>query len=180
MIECQESREQFQKQIILMEDIKNYKKCKEELSEYCEKRGFTDNIIKEQIIYYMNDYSPYIYGISKNNYKKIKRLVAYKIKEKKYIYLYSLILNNDNNPKIEEKDIEVLNIMDLDKKEMVTVKMIPLIKPGEMRFEIGGEGETTIGSKIKDTVMGKGQWKDYSKDTLKNKLTESIIQKLRQ
>jgi len=84
-----------------MEDIKNYKKCKEELSEYCEKRGFTDNIIKEQIIYYMNDYSPYIYGISKNNYNKIKRLVAYKIKEKKYIYLYSLILNNDNNPKTE-------------------------------------------------------------------------------
>ena len=100
-IECRESREQLQKQIILMEDIKNYKKCKEELSEYCEKRGFTDNIIKEQIIYYMNDYSPYIYGISKNNYKKIKRLVAYKIKEKKYIYLYSLILNNDNNPKTE-------------------------------------------------------------------------------
>jgi hypothetical protein len=27
--------------------------------------------------------------------------VAYKIKEKKYIYLYSLILNNDNNPKTE-------------------------------------------------------------------------------
>jgi hypothetical protein len=100
-IECPESREQLQKQIILMEDIKNYKKCKEELSEYCEKRGFTDNIIKEQIIFYMNDYSPCIYGISKNNYKKIKRLVAFRIKEKKYIYLYSLILNNDNNPKTE-------------------------------------------------------------------------------
>jgi hypothetical protein len=27
--------------------------------------------------------------------------MAYKIKEKKYIYLYSLILNNDNNPKTE-------------------------------------------------------------------------------
>jgi hypothetical protein len=58
--------------------------------------------------------------------------------------------------------------------------MIPLIKPGEMRFEIGGEGETTIGSKIKDTVMGKAQWKDYTKDTLKTKLTESIIKKLKQ
>jgi hypothetical protein len=58
--------------------------------------------------------------------------------------------------------------------------MILLIKPGEMRFEIGGEGETTVGSKIKDTVMGKGQWKDYSKDTLKTKLTEAIIKKLRQ
>ena len=49
-----------------------------------------------------------------------------------------------------------------------------------MRFEIGGEGETTIGSKIKDTVMGKAQWKDYTKDTLKTKLTESIIKKLKQ
>ena len=42
-IECQESREQLQQQIILMEDIKNYKKCKEEfyliLSEYKIKRN---------------------------------------------------------------------------------------------------------------------------------------------
>jgi hypothetical protein len=80
---------------------------------------------------------------------------------------------------IEEKDIEVLNITDVESKDVVTVKMIPLIKPGEMRFEIGGEGETTVGSKIKDTVMGKGQWKDYSKDTLKTKLTEAIIKKIK-
>jgi len=100
-IECPESREQLQKQIILMEDIMNYNKCKEELFEYCENNGYTHNMIKEQIIYYMNDYSPCLYGISKNNYKKIKRLVAYRIKEKKFIYLYSLILNNDNNPKTE-------------------------------------------------------------------------------
>ena len=100
-IECRDSREQLQKQIILMEDIMNYNKCKEELFEYCENNGYTHNMIKEQIIYYMNDYSPCLYGISKNNYKKIKRLVAYRIKEKKFIYLYSLILNNDNNPKTE-------------------------------------------------------------------------------
>ena len=61
-------------------------KCKEELFEYCENNGYTHNMIKEQIIYYMNDYSPCLYGISKNNYKKIKRLVAYRIKEKKFIY----------------------------------------------------------------------------------------------
>ena len=100
-IECPESREQLEKQIILMDDIKNYKKCKEELFEYCYKNGYTSKMIKEKIIYYMNDYSPCFYGISKNNYKKIRRLMAYKIKEKKYIYLYSLILNNDNNPKTE-------------------------------------------------------------------------------
>lgn len=58
--------------------------------------------------------------------------------------------------------------------------MIPLIKPGEMRFEIGGEGETTVAAKIKDAIAGKGQWKDYNKDTLKTKLTESIIKKLKQ
>jgi len=97
-IEYPESHKQLQNKIILMEDIKNYKKCKEELFEYSKKHGFTNNIIKEKIIYYMNDYCPYIYGLSKNNYKKIKRLVAYKIKENKYIYLYSLIINNDNNP----------------------------------------------------------------------------------
>ena len=100
-IECPESREQLEKQIILMDDIKNYKKCKEELFDYCDKNGYTSKMIKEKIIYYMNDYSPCFYGISKNNYKKIRRLMAYKIKEKKYIYLYSLILNNDNNPKTE-------------------------------------------------------------------------------
>ncbi len=64
-IECPESREQLQKQIILMEDIMNYNKCKEELFEYCENNGYTHNMIKEQIIYYMNDYSPCLYGISK-------------------------------------------------------------------------------------------------------------------
>ena len=90
-----------QLQQMLMEDIMNYNKCKEELFEYCENNGYTHNMIKEQIIYYMNDYSPCLYGISKNNYKKIKRLVAHRIKEKKFIYLYSLILNNDNNPKTE-------------------------------------------------------------------------------
>lgn len=81
---------------------------------------------------------------------------------------------------IVEKSIEVLNITDIESKDIVTVKMIPLIKPGEMRFEIGGEGETTIAAKIKDAIAGKGQWKDYTKNTLKTKITESIIKKLKQ
>lgn len=85
----------------LMEDIRNYRKSKDELYEYCEKNGYTHEKIKSAIIYYMNDYSPCLYGISKNNYKKIRRIVAYKIKEKKYIYLYSLILNYEGNPKTE-------------------------------------------------------------------------------
>jgi hypothetical protein len=81
---------------------------------------------------------------------------------------------NPETKNIEEKDIEVLNITDIESKDQVTVKMIPLIKPGEMRFEIGGEGETTISAKIKDAIAGKGQWKDYKKDTLKTKLKENI------
>jgi hypothetical protein len=102
-------------------------------------------------------------------------------------YKYSVKITNEKrkfqNPdtkQIEEKDIEVLNIRDIENKENITVKMIPLIKPGEMRFEIGGEGETTVAAKIKDAIAGKGQWKDYNKDTLKTKLTESIIKKLKQ
>jgi hypothetical protein len=86
---------------ILMEDIRNYKKSKDDLYEYCENNGYTHEKMKSAIIYYMNDYSPCLYGISKNNYKKIRRITAYKIKEKKYIYLYSLILNYDSNPKTE-------------------------------------------------------------------------------
>jgi hypothetical protein len=82
---------------------------------------------------------------------------------------------NPDTKQIEEKNIEVLNITDVESKDVVTVKMIPLIKPGEMRFEIGGEGETTIGAKIKDTISDKGQWKDYNKDTLKTKLKEQAL-----
>ena len=122
-IECLESREQLQKQIILMEDIMNYDKCKEELFEYCENNGYTHNMIKEQIIYYMNDYSPCLYGISKNNYKKIKRLVAYRIKEKKFIYLYSLILNNDNNPKTEIN--RYLGCLTIDERNTFMRDIIP-------------------------------------------------------
>ena len=117
------SREQLEKQIILMDDIKNYKKCKEELFEYCENNGYTHNMIKEQIIYYMNDYSPCLYGISKNNYKKIRRLMAYKIKEKKYIYLYSLILNNYNNPKTEIN--RYLGCLTIDERNTFMRDIIP-------------------------------------------------------
>ena len=112
-----------QLQQMLMEDIMNYNKCKEELFEYCENNGYTHNMIKEQIIYYMNDYSPCLYGISKNNYKKIKRLVAYRIKEKKFIYLYSLILNNDNNPKTEIN--RYLGCLTIDERNTFMRHIIP-------------------------------------------------------
>jgi len=58
----------------LMEDIRNYKKSKDDLYEYCETNGYTHEKMKSAIIYYMNDYSPCLYGISKNNYKKIRRI----------------------------------------------------------------------------------------------------------
>jgi hypothetical protein len=81
---------------------------------------------------------------------------------------------------IVEKNIDVIKVTDTANDKFSTIKFIPMKEKGEMKVEIGGEGETTVGSKIKDTVMGKGQWKDYSKDTLKTKLTEAIIKKIKQ
>jgi len=45
----------------LMEDIRNYKKSKDDLYEYCENNGYTHEKMKSAIIYYMNDYSPCLY-----------------------------------------------------------------------------------------------------------------------
>ena len=106
----------------LLEDIRNYKKSKDDLYEYCNNNGYSYEKIKSDIIYYMNDYTPCLYGISKNNYAKIRRIAAYNIKEKKYIYLYSLIINYDGNPKseinrflacltVDERNIFLHNIM---------------------------------------------------------------------
>jgi hypothetical protein len=79
---------------------------------------------------------------------------------------------------ITEKSVEVLDITDTENKDNTKVKMIPLIKAGEMRFEIGGDNESTIAAKIKDAIAGKGQWKDYNKNTLKTKLGENGAIKL--
>ena len=80
---------------ILLEDIRNYAYIKQELQNI-----HNDNIsisVKEDILYFINDYCPFIYGISKISYKRVRRIFAFCIKEKKYISLLSLIINNNNN-----------------------------------------------------------------------------------
>ncbi len=80
---------------ILLEDIRNYANIKQELQNL-----HKDNIcvdLKEEILYFINDYCPFIYGISKISYNRARRILAFCIKEKKYISLLSVIITNDQN-----------------------------------------------------------------------------------
>jgi len=84
---------------------------------------------------------------------------------------------------ISEKDIDIIKVKEdlkdkngrvVDNKKS-TIKFVPMIEKGQMKVEIGGEGETVIASKIKDQVeMSRtrdnspatplGKFKSYSKD----------------
>jgi len=84
---------------------------------------------------------------------------------------------------ISEKDIYIIKVQEplkdkngrvVDNKKS-TIKFVPMIEKGQMKIEIGGEGETVIASKIKDQVeMSRtrdnsssaplGKLKSYSKD----------------
>jgi hypothetical protein len=78
---------------ILLEDIRNYTIIKQKLQDIYNNKPIE---LKEDILYFINDYCPIIYGISKITYKRVRRMKAFCIKEKKYISLLSLIINNDN------------------------------------------------------------------------------------
>lgn len=80
--------------------------------------------------------------------------------------------------KIVEKDIESFDIVDQNTKKETTVKFIPMLKPGEMKVEIGGENESTIVGKIKNQLKDRGALKSYTKDA-KKALSESTITKAR-
>ena len=97
---------------------------------------------------------------------------------------------------ISEKDIYVLKVQEplkdkngrkVDNKKS-TIKFVPMIEKGQMKVEIGGEGETVIASKIKDQVeMSRsrdnssaaplGKFKSYSKDK-KVALKEALDKRL--
>jgi len=77
----------------LLEDIRNYVDVKDKLLNIYNNKFE----LKEDIQYFINDYCPVIYGISKISYKRLRRIKAFCLKEKKYIYLLSLILNNNDN-----------------------------------------------------------------------------------
>ena len=80
-------------QTILLEDIRNYSIVKKELLDTYNNKFE----LKEDILYFMNDFCPFIYGVSKISYKRMRRILAFIIKEKKYISLLSLLINNDNH-----------------------------------------------------------------------------------
>jgi len=52
-------------------------------------------------------------------------------------------------------------------KKETKIMLIPLLKPGEMKVEIGGENEHVMKGKIKNMMKGRGDFKSYNKDTLR-------------
>lgn len=83
--------------------------------------------------------------------------------------------------KIIEKDIDGLKIIDQNNKKETTIKFIPLLKPNEIKIELGGENETTMAGKIKNQMMGRGVLKSYNKDTkvpLKETIAKSELKKI--
>ena len=83
--------------------------------------------------------------------------------------------------KIIEKNIDGLKVIDQNNKKETTIKFIPLLKPNEIKLELGGENETTMAGKIKNQMMGRGILKSYNKDTkvpLKETIAKSELRKI--
>lgn len=78
--------------------------------------------------------------------------------------------------KIVEKQIDVINAEDKVNDKRATIKFVPMVEKGEMKLEIGGEGETVVAGKIQNQMKGRGTLKSYSKDK-KVALKESNIMK---
>jgi hypothetical protein len=91
---------------ILLEDIRNYSIVKKELLDIYNNKFE----LKEDILYFMNDFCNVIYGVSKITHKRMRRMLAFIIKEKKYISLHSLIINNDNHNSQVNRYIGCLNV----------------------------------------------------------------------
>ena len=65
---------------------------------------------------------------------------------------------------IIEKSIDVIKATDNANDKFSTIKFIPMKEKGEMKVEIGGEGEAAVSGKISNQMKGKGKLKSYSKD----------------
>jgi hypothetical protein len=70
----------------------------------------------------------------------------------------------DDNKNIVEKNIDVIKAVDGANGKETSIKFVPMKEKGEMKIEIGGEGETAVAGKISNQMKGKGKLKDYSKD----------------
>jgi hypothetical protein len=68
---------------------------------------------------------------------------------------------------IVSKDIDVIYVKDMATKKETKIMLIPLLKPGEMKVEMGGENEHVMKGKIKNMMKGRGDFKTYNKDTLR-------------
>ena len=77
---------------------------------------------------------------------------------------------------IVEKNIDVIKATDNANDKFSTIKFIPMKEKGEMKVEIGGEGEAAVSGKISNQMKGKGKLKSYSKDK-KVALGENTIKK---
>lgn len=71
---------------------------------------------------------------------------------------------NPETKEIVEKEIDVIKATDTSNDKFSTIKFIPMKEKGEMKVEIGGEGEAAISGKITNQLKGKGKLKSYSKD----------------
>ena len=71
---------------------------------------------------------------------------------------------NPETKEIIEKDIDVIKATDTSNDKFSTIKFIPMKEKGEMKVEIGGEGEAAVSGKITNQLKGKGKLKSYSKD----------------
>jgi hypothetical protein len=70
----------------------------------------------------------------------------------------------DDNKNIVEKDIDVIKVVDGANNKETSIKFVPMKEKGEMKVELGGEGEAAITGKISNQMKGKGKLKSYSKD----------------
>tara|TARA_R110000764_G_scaffold6308_3_gene23847 strand:- start:861 stop:1253 length:393 start_codon:yes stop_codon:yes gene_type:complete len=75
---------------------------------------------------------------------------------------------NPETKKIEEREINVIEVEEFETGKRAKVKFIPLLTPTEMKVEINGEGEFAIKSRISNQVKKLGTLKSYNKDTLKS------------
>lgn len=73
---------------------------------------------------------------------------------------------------IVTKKIDVLHVQDPMTGKKTVIKFIPLLRPEEMKIEMGGENEHVMKGKLKNMMKGRGEFKTYNKDTLR-KMSES-------
>ena len=81
---------------------------------------------------------------------------------------------------IVTKKIDVLHVQDPMTGKKTVIKFIPLLRPEEMKIEMGGENEHVMKGKLKNMMKGRGEFKTYNKDTLRKMESKMKVSELRQ